>query len=230
MTEQTTVDVTQDVRLTVQRDGPVVVARMTSGENRFHPQLLDGLTAVLNEIERDESAGALVLAGTGKFFSNGLDLDYMASNPDDAERTLHRVHGLFGRVLGLGVPSVAAINGHAFAAGAMLALAFDQSVMRQDRGFFCLPESDLGLAFTPGMNALIKARLSPPAAHLAMVAGHRFGGPDALAAGIVSEVAPESEVLDRALARAAALAGKPRATLAAIKRGMYEPALEILGA
>ena len=54
----------------------------------------------------------------------------MTSHPDHAERTLARVHALLGRLLGLGVPTVAGIKGHAFAAGAMLALTADESVMR----------------------------------------------------------------------------------------------------
>lgn len=201
---------------------------MDRGENRFHPELLAALNGVLDEIEGSDEPAALVLAGSGKFFTNGLDLDHMAANPSEAEATLARVHALLGRVLGLEVPTVAAINGHAFAAGAMLALCFDQSVMREDRGYFCLPEVDLGLPFSPAMNALITARLSPPVAHEAMVTGRRYGGPDALAAGIVSEVAPESEVVDRAVARAEALAGKARHAMSAIKRGLYGPALDLL--
>ena len=216
-------------RIAVERRGAVTVVRMDHDENRLHPRLLDALNDVLDEIEAEGGAAALVLTGTGKFFSNGLDLEYMSSNPADAERTLARVHALLGRVLGLQVPTVAAINGHAFAAGAMLALTFDQAVMREDRGYFCLPEADLGLPFTPGMNALITARLSPPVAHEAMISARRYGGPDALAAGIVSEVAPEGEVLERAVSRAEALAGKPREAMAAIKRGLYGPALDLLG-
>jgi enoyl-CoA hydratase/carnithine racemase len=69
------------------------------------------------------------------------------------------VHELLARVLEIGVPTVAALQGHTFAAGAMLALAHDHRVMRADRGFFCLPEVDLGLTFTPEMSALIAARL-----------------------------------------------------------------------
>jgi enoyl-CoA hydratase/carnithine racemase len=73
-----------------------------------------------------------------------------------------RVQALFARVLGVGVPSVAALQGHTFAAGAMLALAHDQRVMRADRGFFCLPEVDIKIPFTRGMAALIAARLPAP--------------------------------------------------------------------
>lgn len=222
-------NLTQSGSVTVEPEGAVTVVRMHhEEENRFHPDLLDALHTVLDELESGEEPAALVVTGTGKFFSNGLDLDYMSSNPSEAEQVLARVHSLFGRVLGLGVPTVAALNGHVFAAGAMLALAFDHAVMREDRGYFCLPEADLGLVFTPGMNALITSRLSPPVAHEAMVTGRRYGGADALAAGIVAEVAPEDEVLDRAVARAAALAGKPRHGLTGIKRGLYGPALDLL--
>lgn len=220
--------VTDTAPIEREQRGPVTVVRMVSGENRFHPRLLDALEAVVDDLEGADDPAALVLTGSGKFFSNGLDLEYMSSNPDDAEPTLARVHALFGRVLGLEVPTIAAINGHAFAAGAMLALAFDQAVMREDRGYFCLPEADLGLPFTPGMNALIGARLSPPVAHEAMVLARRYGGPEALEAGIVAEVAPEGKVLERAVSRAEALAGKPRHAIAAIKRGLYAEALALL--
>jgi enoyl-CoA hydratase/carnithine racemase len=215
-------------RTATERSGDVTVIRMDHGENRMHPELLDEVNAALDGLEGTDGA-ALVLTGTGKFFSNGLDLDYMTANPEEAEAVLAQVHALLGRVLGFGVPTVAALNGHTFAAGAMLALACDEAVMRSDRGYFCLPEADLGIPFTPGMNALLTARLSPPVAHRAMATGHRFDAREALAAGIVAEVAPEDEVLDRAVERAAALAGKPREALAAIKRGMYGEAIELLG-
>jgi enoyl-CoA hydratase/carnithine racemase len=212
----------------VERRDAVFVVRMDRGENRFHPDMLAALEAVLDEIAGSDEPAALVLAGTGKYFSNGLDLEYMGANPSEAEAILGRVHGLLGRVLGLDVPTVAAVNGHAFAAGAMLALCFDVAVMRDDRGFFCLPEADLGLPFTPGMNALITARLSPPVAHRAMTTAHRFTAPEALAAGIVTETAAEDEVLERAVALATTLVGKPRHGLGAIKRAMYATAIETL--
>ena len=214
--------------VTVERRDAVTLVRVDRGENRFHPELLAALEGVLDELSVHQGPGALVLTGAGKFFSNGLDLEYMGAHPDEAEEILARVHALFGRVLALDLPTVAAVNGHAFAAGAMLALAFDLAVMREDRGYFCLPEADLGLPFTPGMNALIVARLSPPVAHRAMVTGHRFPGPEALAGGIVTELAAEDAVVDRAVELAAGLAGKPRPGIAAIKRGIYADALEAL--
>ncbi|MEI2650788.1 MAG: enoyl-CoA hydratase/isomerase family protein [Microthrixaceae bacterium] len=73
---------------------------------------------------------ALVVTGSGKFFSNGLDLDWMSEHPDDSAEMLRGVHRLLGRMLLLDMYTVAAINGHAFAGGAMLTCGFDERVMR----------------------------------------------------------------------------------------------------
>jgi Delta3-Delta2-enoyl-CoA isomerase len=213
----------------VERAGEVTILRLTAGENRFNPVTLGAIAAALDELQGSDAPGALVITGEGKFFSNGLDLDWMGSAPPGgAEEVLRGLHALLARLLAFPVATIAAINGHAFAAGAMLALACDARVMREDRGYFCLPEVDLGLPFTPGMTALLKARLSAATAHEAMVAGRRYGAPDALAAGIVEATVPSEQVLETAVARAAGLAGRPRATVAAIKRGLYAGAIAVL--
>ena len=220
-----------DAAVSAERTGDVTVLRLTADENRFNPTMLDAIEAVLDEVEAEDGPGAVVLTGEGKFFSNGLDLDWMASAPPGgAEELLRRVHALLARLLAFPTATVAAINGHCFAAGAMMAAACDARVMRADRGFVCLPEVDIGLAFTPGMTALLKARLPAAAAHEAMTTGRRYGGDQALAAGIVDEAVPEDRVLEAAIERAAALATKPRATLGAIKRNLYADALAALTA
>jgi len=217
------------VSVATERRGDVTVVRLAAGENRFNPETLDAVEAALAEVESAEGPGALVITGEGKFFSNGLDLDWLGSAPEGgAEALLVRVHALLGRLLAFPTATVAAINGHVFAAGAMMATACDIRVMRADRGYWCLPEVDIGLPFTPGMTALLKARLPGAAAHEAMTTGRRYGGEEALAAGLVDETASEERVLDAAVERAAALAAKPRATVAAIKHNMYGDALAAL--
>ncbi len=211
--------------------GAVTVLRMDAGENRFNPDTLGAIESALDELEHSEDPGALVITGEGKFFSNGLDLEWMgAAPPGGAEDVLRRVHAVFARLLVFPTATVAAVNGHAFAAGAMLALACDARVMREDRGYFCLPEADIGLPFTPGMTALLKARLSAASAHEAMVTAMRYGAQEALAAGIVDAAVPSEQVLEAAVERAAVLVVKPRATVAAIKRGLYGEAVATLEA
>jgi Delta3-Delta2-enoyl-CoA isomerase len=218
-----------DAPVVTERQGDVTVVRMVAGENRFNPAMLDALGAALDEVESAEGAGAVVITGEGKFFSNGLDLDWMASAPPGgAEELLRRVHALLARLLVFPTATVAAVNGHSFAAGAMMAAACDARVMRADRGFVCLPEVDIGLPFTPGMTALLKTRLPVATAHEAMTTGRRYGGEEALAASLVDEAVPEDRVLAAAVERAAALASKPRATMGAIKRNLYADALTAL--
>jgi Delta3-Delta2-enoyl-CoA isomerase len=206
---------------TLDRRGTVFVLTLGDDENRFHPERLAAINAALDEVVAADGPKALVTTGVGKIYSNGLDLEFMAANPDAAEANLRGVHALFARMLTLPVPAVACLQGHAFAAGAMLALAHDLAVMRQDRGYFCLPEVDLGIPFTPGMNALIRARLPIATAHEAMTTARRYGGVEAHHAGIVAGVGAEDELLDVAVARAEERAAKAGPTMGAIKEALY---------
>jgi enoyl-CoA hydratase/carnithine racemase len=212
----------------LRREGDVHVLRLDGGDNHFSPELLDALSAALDELTSASGPRALVTTGTGKFYSNGLDLDWLGRNADQQDAYLDRVHAMFVRLLTLPMPTVAAINGHAFAAGAMLSLTHDYRVMRADRGYFCLPEVDLGLPFTPGMSALIQARLPRTTAHEAMVTGRRYGGEEAVTEGIVHRTAAEADVTSAAIALAAPLAAKDGDTIAKIRTEMYRPVLEAL--
>jgi enoyl-CoA hydratase/carnithine racemase len=218
-------------RVTATREGDVAIVTLVDGENRFHPDLLDAFEAALDEVEKTDGPVAMVITGEGKFFSNGLDLEYLAAaTSDDREANVARVQRLLARVLGFPAYTVAAIGGHAFAGGAMLALACDERVMRADRGFICFPEVDLGMVFSPGMHALIISRLPGPLAREAMLTGRRYGGVDAAARGLVDVAVAEPEVLPEAVRRAAAMAGKARETLAALKRNLSADAIaELVG-
>jgi Delta3-Delta2-enoyl-CoA isomerase len=210
--------------LTQQND--VYVLDIGDTENRFSPEWMTSVNDALDKVVA--APAPLVLTATGKFYSNGLDLDWLGQNADQFESYVAQVQALLARVLVLPVPTVTAVNGHAFGAGAMLAMAFDWRIMREDRGFFCFPEVDIQIPFTPGMAALIQAKLTPRAATDSMTTGRRFPGPEALAAGIVDGVAPEAELVRQAIARVAPLAGKPADTLGTIKSTMYATAVAAL--
>ncbi|MDX3243167.1 enoyl-CoA hydratase-related protein [Streptomyces sp. ME18-1-4] len=213
---------------TLDRQDTVFVLDLGDGENRFHPDWLTEVGSALDEVEKADGPRALVTAATGKFYSNGLDLDWVFAHSDRHVDYVVSVHELFARLLTLPVVTVAALQGHTFAAGAMFSLAHDFRVMRADRGFWCLPEADLNVPFTPGMSALIQARLTPRSAHEAMVTARRYGGRDALAAGIVDHAVDEDAVRATAVDIAAAQAGKAGDTLGTIKSRLYTPVLAAL--
>jgi enoyl-CoA hydratase/carnithine racemase len=210
------------------RHDDVFVLDIGDTENRFHPDWLASVSDLLDEVEQAEGPRALVTAATGKFFSNGLDLDWLSAHPGDGGQYLAAVHELLARVLALPVITVAALQGHTFAAGAMFSLAHDFRVMRADRGYWCLPEADINLPFTVGMSALIQARLTPQTAHQAMTTGRRYGGHDALGAAIVDQTADEHGVRQAAAEIAHPQAAKAGPTLGTIKTRMYAPVLDAL--
>jgi len=210
------------------RQENVFVLDLGDGENRFHPDWIAAVGTALDEVEKADGPRALVTAATGKFWSNGLDLEWLTAHADDYHDYVVSVHQLFARVLSLPLVTVAALQGHTFAAGAMLSLAHDFRVMRADRGYWCLPEADISIPFTPGMSALIQSRLTPRAAHEAMVTARRYGGADAAAAGIVDQAVDEDAVRSTAIELAQAQVNKAGDTVGTIKSRMYGPVLSTL--
>lgn len=203
------------------RDGDVFVLRMDNGENRFSPEMLGALEAALDEIRDAEGPRALVTTGTGKFFSNGLDLDWLSTHGGELVAYLTRVNGLFARVLSLPCPTVSACNGHAFGAGAMLSIAHDHRIMRADRGYWCLPEADLRMMFPGGMNELVAARLPALTAHEAMLTSRRYGGAEAVSAGIADRAAVADAVLPEAIELARSFTAHAGWHLATIRTDLY---------
>jgi enoyl-CoA hydratase/carnithine racemase len=204
--------------LDVERDGDVLVATWRDGDNRINLDSLGALEAMCERVERTEGPIGLVLTGEGKFFSNGLDLDRFANDPTEFGATATHLHALLGRLMVLPAYAVAAINGHAFAGGAMLTCGFDHRVMREDRGYWCLNEAEIGLPLTEQMAACVMGRLPKASAMEAMLTARRYSGPEAKAAGIVEELAGEGEVLARAVDRAAMVATKDRRVIIEHKR------------
>ncbi|MGW1888205.1 enoyl-CoA hydratase-related protein [Streptomyces sp. NPDC001970] len=213
---------------TLDRQDNVFVLNLGDDENRFHPDWIASVNTALNEVEKAEGPRALVTTATGKFYSNGLDLEWLSAHANQQESYRSSVHELFARMLSLPVITVAALQGHTFAAGAMFSLAHDFRVMRADRGFWCLPEADINIPFTPGMAALIQSRLAPQTAHEAMVTARRYGGSDAAAAGIVDLAVDENAVRSTAVEIAEAQLGKAGDTLGTIKSRMYASVLATL--
>ncbi|GGZ41948.1 enoyl-CoA hydratase-related protein [Streptomyces bluensis] len=213
---------------TLDRQDSVFVLDLGDDENRFHPDWIAAVNAALDEVEKTDGPRALVTAARGKFYSNGLDLDWLFAHADQQQDYVASVHELFARLLSLPVITVAALQGHTFAAGAMFSLAHDFRVMRADRGYWCLPEADIDIPFTPGMSALIQSRLTPRTAHEAMLTARRYGGHDALAAGVVDLAVDEDAVRTTAVGIASGQLQKAGDTLRTIKTRMYASVLAAL--
>ena len=212
----------------LEQRGSVFLLNLGETENRFNFDSIAHLMSLLDEVDAAPGDKALVTVADGKFWSNGLDLEWMIAGKIDLAELVVAVQELFARVLEAPYPTVAAIQGHCYAAGAMLALAHDVRFMREDRGFLCFPEVDIKMSFTAGMNSLLTAKLSAQTAHQAMVFGRRFTAPEAVTAGILDATASESELVSNAVEYANGLVGKDPATIQEIKRTLYASTLTLL--
>lgn len=201
----------------------VAVLTMTHGENRFAPAFIESLLEALDRIEAEPSARTLVVTSAHeKIFSNGLDLDWLAPRIRDGDAPalkafFYRLNALFRRILLYPMITVAAVNGHAFGGGAILGCAFDFRTMREDRGFFCLPEVDLGIPFLPGMIALLERAIPRYKLTEMQLTGIRLTAADCLRHHIVSGTFPGGRMLEGTLEMASPLQ-KNRAAVAEIKR------------
>ena len=199
----------------LERLDEVYVLDLGEDRNVINPELLDGISAALDEVVASPPPRGLVTTHSGEFFRPGSTWNGWMRIPDGVGRLVDGMHELFARMLELPVPTVAALQRHAVAGGALLALAHDFRVIRADR-------------FTTGASDLARARLAPQVAHEAMTTGRRYTGPEAVAAGIVDESVEAGEVVERAVAIAKAHSGKDPETYGAIKSNLYRETLASL--
>lgn len=201
-------------------------------ENRLSIELVAQLMAALDELERAADVGALVFTGADpKFFSNGLHLEWLVAHATQPARILEYLKGinaLFKRVTLYPKPTIAALNGHTFAAGAFLVAHMDFRLMRADRGWVCFPEVDINIPLLPGMIAICQAVMPPQGFRQLYYTGRRFGAAEAQALGFVDEVCAQEALLPRAVELAAELGRKRTRTYAEMKRRIRAEIARIL--
>ena len=190
----------------------IFTLQMDAGENRWNTTFVREVAQALDEVEASSGPAALITTSSSdKFFSNGLDLDWVQDPDAHPEAGDRNVFGdefmkVMSRIITMPVPTIAAINGHAFGAGFMMALCHDVRVMRSDRGFICANEMQLGMRIPTPELALFKHKLPANTFFETVQLARRWTGPEALDAGIVQASAPLEELIDEAQRRAQALA------------------------
>jgi len=184
--------------------------------------------------------GALIIVGKrdqDKFFSNGFVYDSIKNNPGFFTDT---ANPLYARLLTYPIPTIAAVNGHCFAGGFMLAICCDYRVMTDGskrRTWMCMNEVHFGAPWPLSFAAILNAKVSDPSIRRRMaLEGHRFTPPEAHAAGIVDRLAScggagadlgTENVLKEALKLAKEVSGLPKEGVwGAIKTNLYKDCLQ----
>ncbi|KAI9866267.1 MAG: hypothetical protein M1813_001388 [Trichoglossum hirsutum] len=195
-------------------------------DNRLKTNFCNSLLLALDIIEHSHPRGVVVTtSGIQKFYSNGLDLEHAANTPGYWDQSLY---ALWRRLLTYPMPTVAFINGHAFAAGLMLAMFHDYRVQNPRKGFLCLNELDFGAPLKPPMASIFREKLPHPATYRNMVLeAKRFTAQDALNEGIVDGLGGLDEVLQLINERNLISKGKS-ASYRSLKQEMYRETIGYL--
>jgi enoyl-CoA hydratase len=207
---------------------PVAVIRIDHGKvNALDADLVTTLTEALAEAERDASCKALVLTGTGSAFSAGVDLFKMLGGGDAyLERFFGALVTWFHRLFLFPKPVVAAINGHAIAGGCVMACASDYRIMAEGPGKIGIPELQVGVPFPVVSIEILRFAVSTPHLRELIYLGRTYPTDEALDRGLVDEVAPVGELLERAIETAARMGDMPAARFGITKRQLRQPALD----
>jgi enoyl-CoA hydratase len=158
----------------------------------------------------DSGARALVLTGAGSCFSAGIDMK-VAPTYDARQRreSVEAINAMVAAICGAPLPVVAAVNGHAFGGGLVIALACDVRLGARGDYKLALNEVAAGVPFPLGPLAVVRAELDPSVLRDLCLTGRSVGPEESLALRVLDEIVEAQELLHRARERALELAAFP---------------------
>ncbi len=211
--------------ISVDYRGSVMFAKFNRGvTNALNSEFVQALDEVLQKVKNDAAVRGLVLGSSNeKFFSIGLDIPGLYELNREDFRDFFRV---FNRVCmdlyTLPKPTVAAITGHALAGGCILALCCDWRFIAEGRKLMGLNEVKLGVPVPYLADRMLHALSGVRHARKVMEGGDFYPPAEALEMGMVDEVLPVEEVVNKALEQTEKLGALPGAAYGMIKRNRVE--------
>ena len=201
------------------------VARLTlnrpSALNAVNLAMRDELWLLLEAVRDDPDVRALIIRGAGeRAFCAGADVKEFGTAPSLVEaRRARRERDLWGLMLALPKPLVAAIHGWALGAGCEMSLLCDLRIASDDARFG-LPEVTLGYIPSAGGTQTLPRTVPPGVAMQMVLSGEPIDAAAALRIGLVDRVVPRAALYEEAERVAAWLAGLPPAYVAAVKQAV----------
>ena len=210
----------QDAVVLARREGAVATVLMHQPDNlnSFSPELREQLAAALHEAAGDPAVRAIVLGGSGRFFSAGANLKRGTVGTASIRDILIREYKpLFEAVIQAPQPVIAAVQGGAAGIGMSLAMACDLVVMEENAFLLC-PFSTIGLIPDGGSTWTLTQSLGHRAAFEFAISGDRMPAARARELNLVNRLSPPGQALELAESWAGELALKAPLALAATKR------------
>ncbi|KAH7285092.1 hypothetical protein KP509_33G012300 [Ceratopteris richardii] len=216
----------------LERFGSVLVLRLTGEtEHRFSPALCLQIRQHLATAATSD-ARALVTTNDGKYFSNGLDLEWTKPEPETrVPFVLRELERVVLDLLRLNMPTYAAICGHAAAGGLLFAMAHDHRIMRKDRGFLYSAAVDINFVLPPGSSALMRSKMTPKVFKDMVLKGVKYTGIMANEVGLIDSLQEDSDAtFNEAMNQAESFAARSwnKAAYAGLRLSMYPELVERL--
>jgi Delta3-Delta2-enoyl-CoA isomerase len=209
----------------LEREDEIVVITLSRGKaNALNTEVVDELQQAFNHALADpRTRGVILTSGRARMFSAGFDVQEVFSYETDRMTAfIRRFLRLFDTVRHFPKPVVAALPGHTYAAGAILALVCDVRVMSEGDFGFALNEVDIGVVLPARVIRALASEIPLQTGHALFLEGHVYKAADALGAGLVDELVPAGNVAFRAGTRVRDLAHKPPQAFAAHKRALVD--------
>jgi enoyl-CoA hydratase len=196
--------------ISLERHGAITVVRLTRPPaNAITLELGQEFEAAFDAAMRNEPE-AIVLTGTGRFFSGGLDLKIVPTySPSQQQAFVRILNRMIGTLYACPIPLVGAVNGHAIAGGLILALTTDYRIGPMADSLFGLTEARVGIPFPAATMVVLQAELAPADLRYTILYARIFGPQQARQRGMLDELQPPAALLERALAVAGDLASMP---------------------
>ncbi|KAK9059013.1 hypothetical protein SSX86_021632 [Deinandra increscens subsp. villosa] len=230
---------------TLEKRGSIFFLTLTgdgADEHRLNPTLIASIRSALSEVKSQSTRGtALITVAEGKFFSNGFDLAWAKStsggSPSEAINLLRHMVTLFKGVvsdlISLPMPTIAAVTGHAAAAGLLLAMSHDYVLMRRDRGVLYMSEVDMGMTFPDYFTAVVRSKVSKPdAVRDVLLRGMKVKADEAVVKGLIDSAHDNGEKVVEAAVRLGEELTKRRwdgEVYAEIRKALYPEIIGVLG-
>ena len=190
-------------------------------ENTLTTNVMNDYLAALDEVESFSGNTALLITCEHeKTFSTGINLEWLNSQDDRSKKQFgDAFNTVLCRIALLNAPTVACINGNAYAGGAIIAAATDYRVMRNDRGRFCLPEVNIKIPFNSVTRDTVNLLPNQKVVKDMVLTGVAYTGIECLEHDLVKSIHPANELQQAALELAMQLAEKDRYTYCHIRNG-----------
>ena len=189
----------------LRRDGDIAIVTIDNlPVNALGHEVRAGLVEAFGQVKQDESVKAAVLACAGRTFSAGADIGEFGG-PEEGRRIGAAFREALSAVAAIPRFTIAAITGVALGGGCELALACDWRVCAENARLG-QPEILLGIIPGGGGTQRLPRLVGPARAKELLLTGRQVKADEAVRIGLVDEVVPAAEVLERALAKAAELA------------------------